>query len=581
LASVLADSPDRSVWHLAASRIGPDDEVATALDAAATRALHRGANAVAAEALARAAHFTAQPEKRGVLLVRAAQRTFELGRPDRGLHLLHQAESLNLAPREHTLLLWYKEIYGSARGQGWSDATRLRAFAELADQSLAEGDIDLALSFLTQSVLRCYWGNPDPQTRERFLATAERIPVPDDHPSLVAVHALVAPIERGATVIDRLTRMSSRDLDDDPGMTYRLSLAASAVGDFVSSARLATLSIEGLRLQARLGMVSQLLLTQAFTTFYLGSWDVAMPAAAEADRLAHETGQDLWGTVARLVAAMVAAVRGEHALAGALTADAERELVPLGANRFLSLVQHARGLIALAGGRYAAAFVHLHRMFVPTESAYHSVVRCWAIADLVEAAVHSDHQDEAREMVAEMEALAAEARFPFLRVSLTYVRPLLAEDADAAQLFQEALAADLIHWPFLRGRLQLAYGSWLRRQRRASESRDPLRAAREVFDALGALAWGERARQELRASGETSRSRVPEAREHLSPQELQIAQMAAAGLSNREIGRRLFVSHRTVGSHLYHLFPKLGITSRAELRSALGTMASGEEPPIR
>src|SRR5262249_55955477 len=125
LATVLADSPDRSVWHLAASRIGPDDEVATALGAAATRALHRGANAVAAEALARAAHFSAQPEKRGVLLVRAAQRTFELGRPDRGLHLLHQAESFDLAPREHTLLLWFKEIYGSARGQGWSDATRL------------------------------------------------------------------------------------------------------------------------------------------------------------------------------------------------------------------------------------------------------------------------------------------------------------------------------------------------------------------------------------------------------------------------------------------------------------------------
>jgi DNA-binding CsgD family transcriptional regulator len=92
----------------------------------------------------------------------------------------------------------------------------------------------------------------------------------------------------------------------------------------------------------------------------------------------------------------------------------------------------------------------------------------------------------------------------------------------------------------------------------------------------GAVAWGERARQELRASGEKSRRRVPEARDSLSPQELQIAQMAAAGLSNREIGRRLFVSHRTVSSHLYHLFPKLGITSRAELSAALGGVASGE-----
>lgn len=190
--------------------------------------------------------------------------------------------------------------------------------------------------------------------------------------------------------------------------------------------------------------------------------------------------------------------------------------------------------------------------------------------------MHSGHQGEVRATVEEMEKLAAKARFPFLRASLTYVRPLLAKDADAAPLFQEALAADLSHWPFLRARLQLAYGAWLRRQRRAAESREPLRAARETFDVLGAVAWGERARQELRASGEKSRRRVPEARDSLSPQELQIAQMAAAGLSNREIGRRLFVSHRTVGSHLYHLFPKLGITSRAELSAALGGVASGE-----
>jgi DNA-binding NarL/FixJ family response regulator len=93
-----------------------------------------------------------------------------------------------------------------------------------------------------------------------------------------------------------------------------------------------------------------------------------------------------------------------------------------------------------------------------------------------------------------------------------------------------------------------------------------LRAAHEAFDALGAEPWSERARQELRASGESSRQRMLEAWDQLSPQELQIAQMAAQGLSNREIGQRLFLSHRTVGYHLYRIFPKLGITSRAELR---------------
>jgi DNA-binding NarL/FixJ family response regulator len=117
--------------------------------------------------------------------------------------------------------------------------------------------------------------------------------------------------------------------------------------------------------------------------------------------------------------------------------------------------------------------------------------------------------------------------------------------------------------------LQLAYGIWLRRARRAREARPRLQAALEAFDALTASAWDERTRQELRAAGVTSERRVPERREALTPQELQIALMAAKGLSNREIGQRLYLSHRTVGSHLYRTFPKLDITSRHQLRDAL------------
>jgi DNA-binding NarL/FixJ family response regulator len=109
----------------------------------------------------------------------------------------------------------------------------------------------------------------------------------------------------------------------------------------------------------------------------------------------------------------------------------------------------------------------------------------------------------------------------------------------------------------------------LRRQRRVADSRAPLRAAREGFDALAFPALAESARQELRASGETSRRRAPEAWDQLTPQELQIARMAAEGLSNREIGERLFLSHRTIGSHLYRVYPKLGVAARVQLRESL------------
>jgi DNA-binding CsgD family transcriptional regulator len=155
-------------------------------------------------------------------------------------------------------------------------------------------------------------------------------------------------------------------------------------------------------------------------------------------------------------------------------------------------------------------------------------------------------------------------------VGLLHARALLALDpGEAAGRFDEALGTDLTHWPLQRARLLLAYGQWLRRQRRIADSRGPLRDARDAFDAMGCAAWGDQARRELRASGESSRRRDLAARDQLTAQELQIAQLAAQGLSNRDIAQRLYLSHRTISTHLYRIFPKLGITSRGELRSAL------------
>src|SRR5206468_12460011 len=144
-------------------------------------------------------------------------------------------------------------------------------------------------------------------------------------------------------------------------------------------------------------------------------------------------------------------------------------------------------------------------------------------------------------------------------------------DADAEPLYTSAMSAGAEGSPYYAARAQLAYGAWLRRQQRMTDSRAPLREAAQTFEALGQLRSAERARRELRASGEAPRRRQPEAWAQLTPQELQIAQLAAGGLSNREIGERLYLSHRTVGSHLYRLFPKLGVTSRSQLRDALGS----------
>jgi DNA-binding CsgD family transcriptional regulator len=197
------------------------------------------------------------------------------------------------------------------------------------------------------------------------------------------------------------------------------------------------------------------------------------------------------------------------------------------------------------------------------------VISSWLIADLADAARYIDRLDAARARVAQVEAIAGERPGTWIALVLRHARALLAEPAHADEHFEEALASDLTRWPFQRARIQLAYGQWLRRQRRVTDSRSVLRAARDTFDGLGCVRWGEQARRELRASGERSRRPTPEARDELTAQELQIAQLAAEGLSNRDIGQRLYLSHRTISTHLYRVFPKLGITSRGELSAAL------------
>jgi len=189
---------------------------------------------------------------------------------------------------------------------------------------------------------------------------------------------------------------------------------------------------------------------------------------------------------------------------------------------------------------------------------------CWYVGELAEAAVHSGHAEAARALIGELLPLVQNSSSAWIRSAFSYAEVQLSDDAHFEQCFWDAFTL-ASRWPFQRARLQLTYGVWLRRQRRVADARAPLRSARNAFDALGAPAWAERARQELRATGETSQKRTLELWDTLSPQEMQIAAMAAEGLSNREIGERLYLSHRTVGSHLYRLFPKLGITSRAQL----------------
>ena len=302
----------------------------------------------------------------------------------------------------------------------------------------------------------------------------------------------------------------------------------------------------------------------------LGSWDIAAPEGEEARRLASELGGPLWIAGGETVLSMVAGMRGDADAAELAAARAEELGLATGGTVTVALAQTGRVLSALGERRHGDAYASARRLFDPADPAYHPVVAPWLIADLAEAALYADRVAEARELLAQVEATMGVRPAVWIDLNLRCARALLAPDETEAQrCFEHALATDLGRWPFQRARLQLLYGEWLHRQRRSADSRAPLRAARDTFDRLGCKSWSERARRELRASGERSRRRVPEGRHQLTAQELQIARLAATGLSNREIGQQLYLSHRTVSTHLYRVFPKLGITSRTTLAAAL------------
>jgi DNA-binding CsgD family transcriptional regulator len=563
LADVLSDQPDRRVWHRAAGIVEPNEPVAVEIEEVARRAERRGALAVAIAAQQRAAALS-DPEVRAGRLLGAAEIAFAFGRVDLGEGFLQEAERLELSRPERTRVSWLREVYVSA---SWSGSAKVAAFVEIAEQMRVDGRSELALTTLVSVAERCWWGNPDAETSAAVVAAAERIDPTETDPRFLQILACAAPPSRGALVIEQISR-TPVNVEDPDGMAT-LGVAASLLGSYQDSLRFLEPAIAALRTQGRLAPLVQALVSQAWGALHVSRESLAVPAAEEAAKLGRETGQRRWAAGAHLAHAALAAERGDVELSESLIREAGAILAPIGASSMAALVEFVRGRGAVAHQRYEEGFEHLRRSLDPTDSAYHPHIGTWGLSDLVESAAHTGKTELAIGYLDELESLAATTNSPLSLAQAAYARPVVANDDNAEALYRAAIERDLVSWPCYRGRMLLWYGRWLRRQRRVAESRTPLRAARDLFDALAFTKLAESARRELRASGETSRSRTPEARDELTPQELQIAQLAAEGLSNREIGQQLYISHRTVGYHLHRIFPKLGITSRSQLYPVL------------
>ncbi|MEO5832620.1 MAG: BREX system ATP-binding domain-containing protein [Nakamurella sp.] len=575
LAQVLADQPERAAWHRAASVVEPDEQIAGELEQAAGIAQRRGAIVSAVTWLERAAALSPDPSVGAARLISAAELAFQLGRYGQVEEIKARVAQVVLRPRDQSRLAWLEGVFHDG---STGEPAEVRRLAVLAEDALHAQDLDLAVQLLVSAGRQVWWRDPGADLRHDIVLLAQRAALPDGDPRLLVVYAVTQSHELGPFVIEQLAQWPP-DAHGRPDAAGLLGVAAFCTGDFASAVAFLSTPVEMLRTQGRLSLLAEALAIRAWAAIYLGAFDLAR-SADEAIRLADETGQTVWAATARIAIAFLDAVHGTPSSDVSLLAEAENVAfrTPVASSSLLAGVQLARGVAALGASRYEEAYDHLRRVFDPADPAFHRVQQVWTLSYLAEAAVHTGREVEARGLLAAMEAVTGNSPSPGAVIILEYSRAVLANDSSAEALLTGAItgAGGELQWH--RARAELAYGSWLRRRRRVVESRMHLRTARDAFDGLSANAWAQRADQELRATGERGWQRKANARERLSPQEAQIAQLAAQGLSNREIAQQLYLSHRTVSSHLYRIFPKLGITSRSQLGPALTTAPDTTAP---
>jgi DNA-binding CsgD family transcriptional regulator len=569
LAAIIEDQ-DRRLWHRAAATIGPDDELAAEHDLMAARARRRGAMATAIEILQIAAKLSSIATARKERLLQAAELATDLGRPELLERLLRGAEVDRSDKLSVARIGWCREMSQPPMA---NDPARISALVDLAEQARAASATDLASNLLWRAAQRCWWSNASSSVRANVLAAASRLDLPELDPRLIAISAYAEPLRQSGELHSKLKALSEKR-GGDPHVARILGSTANVIGAFDLGVSFLTESSAELRKQARIGNLARVLFAQAWAEMEVGDWVGAMREAEESARFAEETGAALWVAAATIVKAKIAGMQGDVKRSEALAAQAERLILSIGASFLLAMLQLARGIAAIGAGRHGEAFEHLRRLFAPADPAFNSGLQFFALADFVEAAVYSDQSQAASSVIEEIERVSAPTPVPWVETMLCYGKALVATNKDAERYFLQGLGPAAKNWPFLRGRLLLGYGVWLRRQRRSANARAPLREARDIFDALGASPWSNRAREELRAAGEASLHRIEQIWENLTSQELNIAQLAAQGLSNKVIAARLYLSHRTVGYHLQRVFSKTGIVSRSGLGSMLSAASN-------
>ncbi|MEU9448834.1 helix-turn-helix transcriptional regulator [Streptomyces sp. NPDC048277] len=552
LAAVLADEPHRRLWHQARSVDGPDDELADELAAAHSLALHRYGVVAAIWTLERSAQLTTDSAVRGNRLLGAAEYAYGLGRMHLTHDLIDQADRQRLTEADRAWAEYLRAVSDAPVRPG---RTATPPVFDIAERSTS--DPDHALGLLLRGALQAHRTGAGPADRAGLLAVADGLTAADDPRRIVAL-ALIEPVSRGREVADGLpSNAAVSGLPDADGLRL-LGIAAHTIGDPVRAVELLSRAEPAFRGQGRLGLLSHVLITQAGDLLLLGDWPHAARLADEARRIVARTRQSGWIAELTCVDAHAAALRGdtERALELADTVAGRQR------GELAMRVRPARGVARLAAGQHAEAYAELRPLFDHMGESLHREALT-AVMPFAAAANACGRRAEAAAVLADLEETARLTPAPLLHVQLPYARAVLAADAVAEELYLVALGQDLARWPLVKARTEQAYGQWLRRRRRFVEARSVLLAAQTTFELVGFADWAEQ------GGGQADADSLAPAEQVLSPQELRIARLAAQGLSNRQIGQRLNLSDRTIATHLYRAFPKLGVASRRDLAARL------------
>ena len=562
--------PDHRAWHLGHAAIGPDEAVAAELERCADGVRKRGGISAAATFLARACELTADPALRSGRAVAAAAAKAQAGALEQASDLLRIAGSGPLTESQCAEADLVRAQLAYIKSHGSDAVPLLLAAARRWETIDAARARETYLDAMSAALFAARLAADADMLEVCEAACAAPRPSAASTPADLLLDGLAAQysksFQKGLTAIRTALSDYGRGMDVDQELRWMLlaCLAASRVWDIE---RHTTLSLRYLKLARETGSVSHLPLALSSTfipLLYSGDFGAAEQATEEMSAAIEAMGNNL----SPYCAIVLAAWRGRQADLRVLISQAREDAERRGEGHGLTVIAWAEAVLAVGRCEYAAA-----QRAAAFASAYRGDggASWWALAELVEASARIDDFDTACAAVDRMSEMTTPSGTDWSLGIEARSRALVSDDAAAEQLYLEAV--DRLTRAGLRpetGRTHLLYGEWLRRQRRRLDARAHLRTAHQIFDEIGMEGFAQRAERELLATGETARRRnTPAFVDVLTPQEAHIARLARDGLSNPEIGSRLFISARTVQYHLGKVFAKLGIRSRSQLEHAL------------